>query len=457
MKVTRRFQICLFAIIGSAGCVHKGAGFLDVANLINERAGEKVHWYQGSDEDEQVKKRVVEILSSPLNEEATIELALLNNRSLQATYEELGISQADLVQAGLLRNPSFSMGLKFPLEANNFLGDQFSIAQDFLSIFTIPMRKKVAAAEFERAKLRVAQEVLTLVSEVRSHFIELQAATQISAMRRTIVESTQISADISASQYTAGTLSELDFSNQQSMFEQSRLDLIRIDSEVLAAREKMNTLLGLWGLDTQWKIDGMLAEIPKEEPQREHVESLAISKRLDLEAARQEVLALEHALSLTRQFRFFTSLDVGVSTERDASGGIRVLEPTLSLELPIFDQKQATIFRLESLLQQSERRKEQLAIEIRAEVRLALNRVLMSRTVIDHYRMTLLPLREKILALSQERYNGMLIGVYQLIMAKQAEIGAYREYIEGVRDYWIARVNLERAIGGKIHSVGEDK
>ena len=46
----------------------------------------------------------------------------------------------------------------------------------------------------------------------------------------------------------------------------------------------------------------------------------------------------------------------------------------------------------------------------------------------------------------------MLLGVYQLIQAKQAEFEAYRDSIEALRDYWIARSDLERAIGGRIGS-----
>ncbi len=83
-------------------------------------------------------------------------------------------------------------------------------------------------------------------------------------------------------------------------------------------------------------------------------------------------------------------------------------------------------------------------------MRQARNRLVAARTTIDYYAKTLVPLRERIVALSQEHYNAMLLGVYQLLQAKQNEINTYREYIEVVRDYFIARADLERAIGTRL-------
>ncbi len=62
----------------------------------------------------------------------------------------------------------------------------------------------------------------------------------------------------------------------------------------------------------------------------------------------------------------------------------------------------------------------------------------------------MVPLRERVVALSQEQYDAMLIGAYQLLAVKTAETAAYRGYLEATRDYWLARVDLERAVGGRL-------
>ena len=126
--------------------------------------------------------------------------------------------------------------------------------------------------------------------------------------------------------------------------------------------------------------------------------------------------------------------------------------PALELELPIFDQGQAESARKAALFRQSRHRLAQLAIEARSQVREARSRLLATRAVVERYRDVLIPIRERIVVLSQQKYNAMLMGVYELLLAKQSEVNTYREYIEAVRDYWIARSDLERAAGGRLSS-----
>ena len=177
--------------------------------------------------------------------------------------------------------------------------------------------------------------------------------------------------------------------------------------------------------------------------------TLAVANRLDLAAARLEVEMLAEALELTVKWRWVAVADVGVSTEKEAEGG-RVTGPSLQIELPIFDQGQARIARLEALNRRSQQQMMGLAIDIRAEVREVRNRVLMQRRLAEHYERVLIPVRQRIVEATQRHYNFMLIGVYRLLEAKQDEVEAYREYIEAVRDYWLARTDLELAVGGIV-------
>src|SRR3989304_5884830 len=105
--------ICIGVLTGCAS-VPKVAGFLAVQNIIEQRIGRRVHWNQGTSEDAAVVDAVWSMLQQELTLDEAVQIALLNNRSLQATYEELGIAQADLVQAGLLRNPPFGASFRVP-------------------------------------------------------------------------------------------------------------------------------------------------------------------------------------------------------------------------------------------------------------------------------------------------------------------------------------------------------
>jgi len=443
-----------FASVAFGACVSvpKQAGYDDVARMVSERTGQKTHWDQGAPEDAEVHRRVTELLAKELTEEGAIQLALLNNRNLQATYEDLGIAQADLVQAGLLRNPSLGFSIRFPEGSVGNVNTELSLVEDFLDLFMLPLRKRLAAEEFEHAKLRLADQVFRLVGEVRQQYYVIQAAQQLVELRRTVLEAAQTSAELAERQRRAGNIGDLEFETERGSYQQAKLDLARDELQLEIQRERFTRLLGLWGSQTEWTVSAKLADIPSSEDGLDHLESLAIARRLDVAAARQEAQVFAQALHVAKTSRFVGAVEVGVSRGVGPEPGIRVIGPTLRLELPLFDRRQGLIRRLEAQLSQSEKRLSALSIDARSEVRAARLALLSQREVVEHYRKVLLPGRERIVALSQQRYNAMLLGVFQLLLAKQAEVEAYRQYIESVRDYWIARAELERAVGGSLKS-----
>ncbi len=291
---------------------------------------------------------------------------------------------------------------------------------------------------------------LHLAKEVRSAYYTLLADEQMLEMRRTVAQATGAAAELAVRQFEAGTLKQLDVANQQGFHYQAKLDMARTDIQIIAGREHLNRLMGIWGTDTTWKLPGRLPELPPSEIPLEHVEALAVSQRLDLAAARHTAEAVAFSLVLTKKFRYFSVFEFGIDTEHDAPDRINLTGPHLSLGLPIFDQRQAAIARLEAQLRQSQQQLSALAIDIRSEVREMRDRLLAARNIVKYYQDVILPLRQQIVDESQRYYNGMLIGVYELLLAKQNQINAGREYIDALRDYWITRSDLEYAVGGRL-------
>ena len=402
---------------------------------------------------------VEKLLTHELTADGAVQVALLHNPALQATFEQLSIAQADFVQAGLLKNPTFTGRIttsEWDVLDPNLVG---GVTQDFLDVFMLPARKKIAASQLEGAKRRVTDAVLDLAGQVRTAFYMVQAAQQIVAMRRMISEASQAALDLSMRQFEAGNISELTRASDRATFEQAKLDLARSEAEVIGHRERLTALMGAWGRAAEWKTSDRLPDVPKQEVSLDRLESLAISQRQDLASLRQEVSTLSRAVSLARSTRWTPGVTVGadVARLRDASAssgtpriGNVAVAPSVALELPLFDQKQAVIARLDAELRVSNRRLEARAIEIRSEVRSARSRVTVARDLAGYYRTVLIPLRESVVAFSEQEYQAMLLGVYQLLSAKQSEVSAYREYIETVRDYWIARSDLERAVGVRL-------
>jgi cobalt-zinc-cadmium efflux system outer membrane protein len=435
-----------------AGCASTSAKepFKDVAQSVSARSGHKIRWNEGTDDDKEADDAVDRILRRELTVDGAVQVALLSNSSLHAKFEELAISQADLVQAGLLKNPTFTFG-RTAWEAEHISPNLFaSVEQDFLDIVTMPMRKRVAATELEAAKLEVGDHVLELAAQVREAFYNALAAEQVVAMRRLVDDASQTSAELARRQHEAGNMSDLALNTQLSLSAQTALDRRRAEGEAAVAREKLNKLMGVWGPRTAWKMAARLPDLPTEEASLENLESMAIGQRLDIGAARRNVQAMEYALGLAKTTRWVGSVNVAVEAGRLRHSRRFSFGPSVAIEIPLFDQRQAQIAKLEAFKRQGESVLRALAIDVRADVRSSRARVLTARGVVDQYAKSVVPLRENVVRFSQEQYDAMLLGVYQLIQAKQAEFDAYREYIEALRDYWIARSDLERAVGGRV-------
>jgi cobalt-zinc-cadmium efflux system outer membrane protein len=176
------------------GCttIPQEAGFSDVERSVADRGIKRVHWNQGTPSDEAVALAVQEMLAEELTADQAVQIALLNNRNLQATYEDLSVAQADLVQAGLLKNPVFDFDFRF-YEGSGGPQIEGSIVQEFIDILQIPLRKRVAESRFEAAKLRVAGAILDLAAQTRTGFYRLQADQQLLEMRRTVLEASEAS------------------------------------------------------------------------------------------------------------------------------------------------------------------------------------------------------------------------------------------------------------------------
>ena len=454
MKYKRRRIGLLFCLVFfAAGCaqVPKEAGFNDVKGLVGQRVDYNLHWNQETEADLEVEKAIEDLLKNELTPETTVQIALLNNPNLQAVYEDLGITQADVVEAGLLENPVLFGQARFPNRSEESTNYEFGITQNFLNILMLPARKKLSAIHFEQVKLRVAGEVIQLVADVRKSYFFVLGARQIRDLRNEIALAAGSSFELAQRLHSAGNIGDLDLTKENAHFEQSRLDLANSEAALLDAREQLTRLMGFWGPQTNWRLPEQLPDIPTDEIPLEHLESLAIENRLDLAAERKAVEALAQALGITIDWRWVGQIEVGISRERETDR-TWVTGPSLAIELPIFNQRQADIARLEAQLRRSQKRLTAQAIEIRSEVRSFRNRLIMQRNLIDHYRRTVLPLREQIVDLTLKNYNYMLIGAFDLLMAKQQEFEAYQKYLETLRDYWIVRADMQRSLGGRLPS-----
>lgn len=397
----------------------------------------------------EIDRRLTDLLSSPLDAEAAVAIALLNNRHLRAAYARLGMSRADLIEASQLENPILSAAAGFPDRPPSGTALDLGLTLNIVRLLTLPARQDIARSQLDAATLSVADEVVRTAGQTHLLFLDLQASANLSAVLRQIAVAAEASLDFAQRLHTAGNISDLGLANYESMYEQARLEYVRSVADVADVREQLNAQLGLWGEQTTWSFVDRLPELPVGEPDLSDLEALAIRQRLDLAAAAKEVELLAQAEGLQRDWRSILTTEVGFQSSRDTEGQW-VLGPDVSIELPIFNQRQPEMARLESVRRQAEANLEALAIEIRSEVRRLRNRLFALRYEAEHYRDSVLPLRERITELTQREYNFMLVDTFGLLAAKREEIATYRSYLSTIHDYWAARIELERAVGGRL-------
>ncbi len=443
----RKLPAVVFLLTGCA-TMSPERGHDEVARLVQERAGAATGWEKGTPAEDAVAQRVNALLAPGLTRARAVAIGLINNPGLQSTYEELGVSQADLVQAGLLKNPTINGSLGFPLSGGP-IEIEFGIVQELVDLITLSWRKDAALQQFKVNTLRVAHEALELVGEVNHAFVTLQANLENEKLLRQTIEGAEGSHLLAEKQFAAGNISELHLANERATWAQLQLELTIAQVQLSEAHERLNRLLGLWGKNARWRVAEALPEVPPADALPDHPEALAVRQRLDLEAARRQAAVWGQAVSLARSTRLFGRVELGGSYKREPQGE-QLIGPTLVLELPIFDQRGPYIAGLEAEQRSAERKVSALAINARSKVRDGILALKSTRAMAVFYSSTLVPLRDKIVEQSQLHYNGMLIGLYQLVEARQSSLESRRSAISARRDYWIARFELEHALGGAL-------
>ena len=389
------------------------------------------------------------LLQTNLTAQTAVTIALLNNKSLKAEFAEIGISQADVAQASRLHNIQLFGSWRFPNQPPSLADTEYSAAGDFLDLLTMPARKKIAARNLEQTKLQVADKVLQLAAETQMAFYKLQAQAELVKRLNLILEVNAAAADVAQRQFDAGNINDLELHNQQAPTIQARLDLMQAKAGTRMEREHLNRLLGLSGGQIHWLIADELPSLPEKELPLANLESLAVSQRLDLAAKKQQAESLAAALKLKKKTRFIPGVTLGVDTERSPDGQ-RVTGPRLDLELPIFDQGQPAVAKLAAQFQQAKNNYEAHEVNVRSEVREAQDTLLAAREAVEFSQKNLLPLQKQIFKETLLHYNAMQKSSYELLAAKEREQLSERAYVEALRDYWMARVGLESAVGGRL-------
>jgi cobalt-zinc-cadmium efflux system outer membrane protein len=375
-----------------------------------------------------------------------VRVALLNNRDLSAMLEQVGVSKADYQIAGQIKNPSFYIDFRPPDRRPPAGVDiEAALSVDVLDILLLPVRKGLAKQELDRSAVTAADAALQLVHDVRVGFYTLVADGKSADSLEAAATAVDTARDFARRQHDAGNITDREWAERQADAAEAKLEAMRARLQVEVDRASLNRLMGLSGSQTHWTAADDLPPIPAVDPADADTVDTAMKRRLDAESADRNVAIAQSGLDLTRK-GVLTSVSVGASMERETDKQT-VIGPSLGVDVPIFNQHQGEVARAEAEVRIAGAERQAMRSRVESEVTAALARVRAARAAAELADTVLVPQRQAVIDAATAQYNGMLVGIFDLLSAREKKLSADRESIAARLAYWTARAELDRSVG----------
>ena len=439
--------------IGLGGCakLSPDGGMFVVEAAASAELGKEVVKIRDEVAAAAVAARVKGLLAKPLSASNAVQIALINNRALQAAFNELGISEAQMLEASLPPPPTVSferiVGSGFEIERR--------ILQNVLALLTLPRRREIAQVRFKQAQARAVEATLRIAMEAARTYYRAVAANETLRFLEESRLSAEAVSDLAKQLGETGAMSKLDQAREHVFYAEVSGQVATARLRQRSERERLIRALGLWGKDTQFSLPNKLTALPAKPRSIASVEREAVSRRVDLVIGRMELDVLARELGLTRKTRFINALEVaGISkTEKDIApdGEVDKIQRSgfeLEVQIPIYDFGESRLRRAEETYMQAVNRLLERAVNVRSEARDAYQTYRGSYDIARHYEREVLPLRKIISDETLLNYNAMIRDLFALLGEARARITANNQAIEARRDFWLASVDLHATIIG---------
>ncbi|MCE3602823.1 TolC family protein [Massilia sp. P8910] len=437
--------ITLLLLSGCATFSSDG-GFGSVQSMTRERIGRDITWVKTDADAASVDKTIAPLLQRALSVDDAVTIALLNNKGLQADYAELGISEAQLVQAGRISNPSFSFGR---LTRGGEVEIDRRLMLPVMSLLMMPVSKRIAKRGFEQAQLRAAGDALRVADDTRRAYFSAIAAQESVLYMGQVKLAAEASAELAVKMVAAGNWSKLDLAREQAFYADVTVRLAQAMQMHVSQREALTRLMGLSGERTRFLLPNRLPDLPVAPREPGDLEAAALQNRLDVQMARRELAGVAESLGLTKSTRFINVLDVSYLRNTFSESPSRERGFEIELQIPLFDWGGARVARAEAIYMQAANRTTQIAVNARSQVREAYTAYRSAYDIAKHYRDEVVPIQKRISEEQLLRYNGMLISVFELLADARSQVTSVNASIEAQRDFWMAESALQMVQTGR--------
>ncbi|SCY71714.1 TolC family protein [Rhizobium sp. NFACC06-2] len=454
--------LCLPFLLG--GCVtaaqyaSRDAGFTNVSARTSEATGKQAVWVQNRAEAQATQARVKSLMAAgkSLDVETAVQVALLNNKGLQAAYADLGESAATAWQSTMLVNPRVGIGLTGigtpGLRAYQAI--EGVVVTNILALATLKKNVEIADTGFRKAQLGAALKTLQLAADTRRAWITAVAAWENVGQLAQAQTAADAASELAVKLGEAGSLNKEGQAREQVFYAELTGQIARARLEARLAKEELTRLMGLWGADIEYTIPNRLPPLPKALTKRDMIEAEALQRRVDLQMAKLDLEATARSFKLTEATRYVTDLEIrsGFETEREVEDGEIHKQTTGNAELefviPIFDSGQARMRESELAYMRAANLLAEKAVNVRSEARSAYQAYRSNYDIARHYRNSVVPLRTKIEEQSLLTYNGMITNTFELLADSREKVNSSLLAINAKRDFWLAEASLAPAIYG---------
>lgn len=476
----RAIALGVVAVVAGSGCatVDPTLDYDRARQHITDATGHENIYRPGN--DAVVEARLDVLMTDGLTAPEAVEVCLLNNRRLQAAFFEVGMARADVVQSGLLANPSLAASVRFP-SGGGLANVEFGLAQNIAELWQIPVRKQAAERELDRAILDLARLASTLAIQSKEAYFRAVATGERHKLAGDNLSIARNLLELAETRREAGAGTELDVNLSRAVVVEAELELETARLAVAETGRALATLLGIAAPASDIALTSPLPEVPPQMPEVARLIELAREVRLDIRAARQGVLSARARLEEEYR-RVFPTIEIGIELERGerksqggrdifadtarssiAAGGLTAPEiqsrsqrdadtdftigPSVSLELPIFDQNQAQIAKAAYGYEQAVKTLEALDREVAQEVRGAVDRALTAWRLLRVYRVRSLPLAKNTLDLSREAYRAGRTSFLSVLEAQRFYLVTRSRSVDAAERAAITIPDVERAVG----------